>query len=124
MQRRAVVVSWLPSFEQLTFISIEQAGSSSPTFGFRITTVSQPISNRSFTHSDSPGNVARPQTLEMKGENLFIALLSLCFSSQSCLFLSSGSISRALLGRFLQRLLLVPICSICSSLVRLAPGQD
>jgi hypothetical protein len=81
IQRRAVVISLLPSFENIAFISIDQARSSPPTFRLRIAAVSQPISNGSFTHSDSQSNVTRQETLEMKGENPFITLLSLCFSS-------------------------------------------
>ena len=80
IQRGTVVISLLSSFENLTFISINQTGSSSTMFRLGIAVVREPLSNGSFPHSNLHGNVACTQTLEMKGEDLFIPLLSLCFS--------------------------------------------
>src|SRR6266699_4655533 len=122
IQRGPIMISLLPAFEHLTFIAIHQTGAMPPLLGLRIAAVSKPLSHGSVAHSHLHGNIARPQTLTMKGEDLFIALLSLGGSSQSCLFLSPGSIDSALLEWPRQRSHLLPLRSACSHLLGSTPG--
>jgi hypothetical protein len=116
------VISLLPALEHLTFIAIHQAGAVPTLLGLRIAAVSEPLSNGSVAHANLQGNIAGPQTLTMKGEDLFVALLPLGGSRQACLFLSPRSIGSALLERPGQRSLLLPLRSVCSSLLGSAPG--
>ena len=115
------MISLLPAFEYLMFIAIHQAGTVPTVLRLRIAAVSEPLSHGSLAHAHLQGNIAGSQALTMKGKNLFIPLLSLSFSSHSCLFLFPGSINSVLLGRYWQRFLLLSLGSLGSYLLCSAP---
>ena len=90
------MISLLPAFEHLTFIAIHQAGTVPTLLRLRIAALSEPLSNGSFAHGNLYGNITCPQSLTMKRQDLFVPLLPLGKSRQSCLLLFPGAAGRGL----------------------------
>ena len=116
------MISLLPAFEHLTFIAIHQTGAVPTVLGLRICAMREPISNGSFAHGNLYGNITCPQSLTMKRQDLFVPLLPLGKSRQSCLLLFPGATGRALWERCRQRILPLPLRLVCSYVLGSTPG--